>query len=176
MLPSCRVWKNLGDSGVTGLYFATPPLTLYFHVKSPLPEDEAGLKALRRKLSRYNPQQYAVEIMPVTYDFGQLWRWNVTLNRFSLSAGNTVGIVRAKVDLNYSVYGDSRDVWMNGAEPSSLSGYSDVCNILQVFVLDTDAAVAAFPELLPQLGIPIDAVGLVVPMSGKPIRVSLLWV
>ncbi len=174
MVPSCYVWEDLGESGVTGLYPDPQSETTYFHVKSPLPESEAGLKALRRKLSSYNRERYAAEIVPVRYDLGQLWRWSVILNRFSVSPGNTVGIVRAKVDLNYAMYEDSRDVWMNGAEPAALSGYSDVRNILQVFVLDTDAAVAAFPELLPQLGIPIDAVGLVVPMSGKPIRVSLL--
>ena len=174
MVPSCYVWEDLGESGVTGLYPDPQSDTLYFHVKSPLPESELGLKALRRKLSSYNPERYATEIVPVRYDLGQLWRWSVILNRFSVSPGNTVGIVRARVYLNYAMYEDSRDVWMNGAEPAALSGYSDVRNILQVFVLDTDQAVTAFPELLPQLSIPADAVGLAVPMSGKPIRVSLL--
>ena len=174
MVPSCYVWEDLGESGVTGLYPDPQSDTLYFHVKSPLPESELGLKALRRKLSSYNPERYATEIVPVRYDLGQLWRWSVILNRFSVSPGNTVGIVRARVYLNYAMYEDSRDVWMNGAEPAALSGYSDVRNILQVFVLDTDQAVTAFPELLPQLSIPADAVGLAVPMSGKPVRVSLL--
>ena len=147
---------------------------MYFQVKSPLPVNEVRLKNLRREVSRgSNPKRRPVEIIPVRYDFGQLWRWSVILNRFSLSAGNTVGIVRAKVDLNYAVYEDSRDVWMNGAEPSALSGYSDVRNILVADVLDTDAAFAAFPELLPQLGIPTDAVGLVVPVRMVPIRVQL---
>ena len=173
MVSSCRVWKDLGASGVTGLYYDPQSDTLYFHVKSPLPENEVRLKNLRRKLSKYNPQGYAAEIIPVRYDLGQLWRWSVVLNRFSVSVGNTVGIVRANVDLNYAM-NHSREVWMNGAEPSAMDGWSDVRNILQVYVLDTDAAVATFPELLPQLGIPTDAVGVVREISGEPFRVSLI--
>ena len=176
LLPSCRVWESRRETGVAGLHFnrEVETTTMYFQVKSPLPVNEVRLKNLRREVSRgSNPKRRPVEIIPVRYDFGQLWRWSVILNRFSVSPGNTVGIVRAKVDLNYAMYEDSRDVWMNGAEPSALSGYSDVRNILHVYVLDTDAAVAAFPELLPQLGIPTDAVGLVVPVRMVPIRVQL---
>ena len=133
LLPSCRVWESRRETGVAGLHFnrEVETTTMYFQVKSPLPVNEVRLKNLRREVSRgSNPKRRPVEIIPVRYDFGQLWRWSVILNRFSLSPGNTVGIVRAKVDLNYAVYEDSRDVWMNGAEPSALSGYSDVRNIL----------------------------------------------
>ena len=166
MLPSCRVWEARRETGVAGLHFnrEVESTTMYFQVKSPLPEKEVRLKNLKREVSRgFNPKRRPVEIIPVRYDFGQLWRWSVILNRFSLSVGNTVGIVRAKVDLNYSVYGDSRDVWINGVEPAGLGEWLHVRNILIVYALDRDAAVATFPELLPQLGIPIDAVGLVLP-------------
>ena len=39
-------------------------------------------------------------IIPVKYDFGELWRWSVILNRFAVSAGNTVGITAGRVVLN----------------------------------------------------------------------------
>ena len=115
---------------------------------------------------------HTVEFARVKYDFGQLWRWKVILDRFSLSAGNTIGILGADVDANLygSYYGYENLIWLNGAKPvksDPLWGrdWSTVRNILVVWAEKSliGGAASALPRLLPALGIPTDAVGLVRP-------------
>ena len=69
---------------------------------------------------------------------------------------------------------DGRYTWLNGAQPSGTEDgdytwkWDRVRNILAVRSLDPEATIAAFPTLLPALGIPTDAVGLVVRSDRRP--------
>ena len=100
-------------------------------------------------------------IIPVKYDFGELWRWSVILDRFSLSAGNTVGIITARVGVNVSPGVD--DIWLleDLKQARSISHEADIRETVVVWALDPPVAAAALPDLLPKLGIPVDAVGIV---------------
>ena len=172
MIASCYVWTERGVAGVQSN--PTYADTLYYQVKSPLPDSEEEMEALRRRLSSFHLDKYEVEIISVEYDFGQLWRWNVILDRFARSAGNTVGILGAQVGINYEAYTSESLVWLNGVAPAEGNewgkDWSTVRNILIVWTLDKAATVAALPGLLPELGIPADAVGLVARRRTTPIR------
>ena len=106
---SCASWQHPRGAGTAGwrLDSATATTTLYIQVKSP-PSDGAALEALKRQL--FPPDQWPkfgvgeVVIIPVKYEFGELWRWSVILNRFAVSAGNTVGITSAEVGGNHGGY------------------------------------------------------------------------
>ena len=61
---------------------------------APIPDDDVELEALKQQVAPdYATHGWEVHIHRVPYDFGQLWRWKVILDRFALSAANTVGIV-----------------------------------------------------------------------------------
>ena len=135
---ACHSWQldtSVGVAGVHDKYVVhvqTDPNTgradgvwqelvaVYIQLKVSDPDDEEEMQALRDRL---HPDTFGsdweVITIPVRYDFGELWRWSVVLDRFALSAGNTVGITGAGVTYNTTGH-DFRDeplVWMNGVEP-----------------------------------------------------------
>ena len=83
--------------------------------------------------------------------------------RGATDTGNTIGITWAKVSWNSGrLRPDDPDVvYLNGVKPTT--GY-DPEHMREMVVLqarDIHVAAAALPVLLPQLGIPVDAVGIV---------------
>ena len=179
-LSSCLLWSRAPEAGAAGKFRHPSDDTIYVHVTSPIPDDEAELEAFKQLLApgyeTESPQphigsRYKVEIVPIKYDFGQLWRWNVILDRFALSAGNTVGINGAHIGENIGAHGDDGHlVWMNGVEPAEGDDWlSKRRQILIVGAWDPHLAAQALPKLLPLLGIPFDAVGLVEHDYRKPL-------
>ena len=188
MALSCLAWVALAgaEPGFAGMHAHDYGDTIYVQTTTPIPKDPAGLEALKRRLapafeesilhwSRISRgESYKVEFIPVKYNFGQLWRWNVILDRFALSAGNTVGIDAGWVRTN-AEFDDGRHpeyTWLNGVQPAGSDGathnWDRVRNILAVMTLDPAATIVAFPTLLPALGIPLDAVGLVIRADDRP--------
>ena len=108
-------------------------------------------------------------IIPVKYSPIELARWAEILDRFAHSRGNTIGIMGAEVDTNRrrrSGYSGSV-VWpldhLGPAEAHESGGTdrSTVRETIQVWGGDAQRIADALPVLLPLLGIPVDAVGLV---------------
>ena len=119
---------------------------------------------------RYTNATTTVEIIPVKYDYRELWRWSTILNRFALSAGNTLNITRAYIGTNEP---RQRSVVVTSqGQQHYITSVSDdygrtipTADIREVIVLvvygDYQRAANELPVLLPQLGIPVDAVGMV---------------
>ena len=191
---ACHSWQLETSVGVAGVflkhrYDVQPDLegnkivvesleAIYLQLKVSDPDDEEEMQALRDRLrpDTFGPDWEVITI-PVRYDFGELWRWSVVLERFALSAGNTVGITGAEV--NYNAEGHAYEepqVWMNGVEPLRRDGtgsatdriWSTARTILMVWAVDPHLAAEALPELLPELGIPANAVGLVIHDNATP--------
>ena len=172
MWDSCLTWKEFPNLGIAGVKWDRLNTT-HIQVKNP-PNDEAELEALKQQLvPGYEDYGKEVEIIPVKYDFGELWRWSVILDRFAFSASNTIGIVGGQVDINGSSYSDLRHLWMNGVEPAGFDEWDaqldgeELREILIVWAYDHELAAEALPELLPEFGIPVDAVGLVLGRSAS---------
>ena len=174
---SCRSWFRHPGLGVAGSRVSgsrsDKVKTSYIQIKN-APVDEAELEALKQQLiPNYKDYGAKIEIISVPYDFGELWRWSVILDRFALSAGNTIGVVGSKLRVNFPVY-SGEDVWLNGVEPAGPDKWGishdwpAIREILVVRALDPPLVVAALPELLPKLGIPADAVGLVYHVDMTP--------
>ena len=165
MWDSCLTWKEFPNLGIAGVKWDGLN-TSYIQVKNP-PDDEKELEALKQRLvPDYQDYGNEVEIIPVKYDFGELWQWSVILDRFAFSAGNTVSIVGGEVSINSPFYSERpRHLWMNDVEPAGQDEWgtlnAELREILIVWALDHELAAEALPDLLPALGIPVDAVGLV---------------
>ena len=183
---SCGVWTQFPDLGVAGRHGGRG--TIYYQVKNP-PTDPAELEALKEKLfpghGRTGPYSYTrdgetwtgnrdtvinVVIIPAKYDYGELWRWATILERFTLSAGNTVGITAARVDHTGWEIPDT--VWpLKDLGPAGEDEYGSIPSEIRETVLivanDPQRAAAALPDLLFQLGIPVDAVGAIKRREGR---------
>ena len=104
-----------------------------------------------------------VEIVSVKYNPGESRRWVEILNRFANSRGNTIGIVRAKYDDNkVSTPGITPPVQFWPLDTLALAtSASEVRSTIRILAIDGQIVVDSLPVLLPLLGIPVDAVGLV---------------
>ena len=109
-----------------------------------------------------------MEIIPVNHNYADLRRYETILNRFVHSRGNTVGILDAKLSTNHRIEGDNVLWTPDGpgmAEKQTPSGYYYDWDLIRdtivVSAFDSQRVLDALPELLPALGIPVDAVGAV---------------
>ena len=168
--PSCHVWSLGSEPRFAGTHADEHKKTIYIQFTAAIPVDETELEALKQRVAPgYQILDYRVEFVPVKYNFGQLWRWSVILDRFALSAANTIGIEGGRVYTNMEPRPDP--VWLNGFRPAGgeqVRNWPAVRNILTVLVQAPSVAIEAFPRLLPALGIPLDAVGLVWPVNYTP--------
>lgn len=104
-----------------------------------------------------------IEVVPVKYNPGELRRWVEILNRFTNSRGNTIGIVRAEYDDNkVSTPGITPPVQFWPLDTLGLAtSAAEVRSTIRILAIDGQLVVDSLPVLLPLLGIPVDAVGLV---------------
>ena len=117
-----------------------------------------------------------IEIIPVKYNWTELSQWATILDRFAHSRGNTIGITLAEVGSNNDGAEIEPVVWPLASlgppgllrdEDGNTAGYNptEIRTTIVVVAIDAQRAADALPILLPQLGIPVDAVGLVVTSS-----------
>ena len=129
LVPSCDAWEALPDLGVGALHLRDEGRyggTSFFHITSPIPTDQEELAALKQRLTQspYPEPGRKVEIIPVKYDFGQLWKWKNTLERFALSDANTTGITFVRIVVNHDF--TNADNWL---VPPLWVGLTRVCKI-----------------------------------------------
>ena len=105
-----------------------------------------------------------IEIIPVKYGPVELARWAEILNRFATSRGNTIGIMLTVVASNQ--WGAPSAIWPTdnlGPARKGLIGYdpASMRETIAVTGFNATRIAEALPTLLPLLGIPSDAVGIV---------------
>ena len=120
-----------------------------------------------------DPNSTGPVIIPVKYDKGELKRWAEILNRFALSQGNTIGVTKAEVGDNGSRYTGLNPLYpldSLGPAPWGANGAirSELRETIVVRGSTSSQRIAdALPTLLPLLGIPTDAVGVVLTSNKK---------
>ncbi len=158
----CDLRARYPDIGLAGYHS-----TLYhgwIQVKAPLAKEAETLAAVREAMFPWHPNlpDENFTLIPVKYDLDEFWRWTVILDRFAQSSGNTSGIVDAGIWVNSPKSLGEKSVF------TAASGLSDAMadasayrTTIHVWTLDVERTLAALPQLLPQLNIPVDAVGVV---------------
>ena len=187
MATSCRSWERHPELGVGATHVRDEGHgvgTLFHHITSPIPTDEEELEALKQKLGPgYDEYGWKMELLPAKYDFGQLWQWKTLLERFILSETNTIGLLTVELNTNGHFERESEDIqlWVGGNKPAGPDkffgiglDFDELRNILVLGATDHYKVADALPHLLPRLGIPLDAVGLVIHKDRSPLRVYLL--
>ena len=177
----CSLHLRFPDVGIAGSHGRHDPSKAYYYqIKNP-PTEASEVKAMKDRLIpchdvvgqcvrtnesgdtwiQVNSATTTIEIIPVKYDFAELWRWTTILNRFALSAGNTIGIRSALVGDNPK-RPPGEAVYLNGIMPAGQFEPERKRETITVFTTaDLRSVAAALPVLLPLLGIPVDAVGMV---------------
>ena len=117
-------------------------------------------------------QGYNFTVHAYKYDFDQLWRWAVLLDRFTRAEGNTIGIRYVRLGDNGSIEPDHnvRKVAYPVPELPGVDATNpeNVRPVIMIATHDFDATMASLPELLRLLGIPSDAVGRVTELNQAP--------
>ena len=170
---SCGKFKLFAGFGIAG-WHGHLNSKLYIQVKA-APGEEANVEAaLREEFIRIGgPGADGGDntvIIPVKYDYEELWRWQLVLSRFAVSSGNTIGITGAAVRENADSY--EHAVFPLAELPEAVPGpgsLPDYRETVHVWALDAQRVADALPTLLPQLGIPVDAVGVIGRFSSKPV-------
>ncbi len=111
-------------------------------------------------------------IIPVKYDYQDLWRWSEVINRFVTSSANTIGITRARMGENSTQYPEViyplPELQEVGRFPRGGRRVDELRTTIHVITLELQRTVAALPALLSALGIPVDAVGVVARPNETP--------
>ena len=164
---ACFEWVNNPELGIAGWYTTGwNSITYYVQVKAP-PGHEGNIDTAKVELKRlYGFDDEQLMMIPVKYDLKELWQWTLVLDRFAVSSGNTIGITGAEVAPNLWAPGPPVFVFPLASLPevdhNNLPGRRET---IRVGAFDAQRVANALPTLLPQLGIPIDAVGVVVQAS-----------
>ena len=159
----CQLWKKYPGSNVVGWHRDNDGGKVYLQAKQP-PDDQGQFDIVKKGVLTRGSADFEVVVVPVKYDYGQMWLWAEILQRFAVTSGNTIGIITARVSSND--ISDHREVvWPLkdlGPRSSHVSAYDEIRETVRLYANDAARVAAALPVLLPQLGIPVDAVGMVI--------------
>ncbi|MDE2836017.1 MAG: hypothetical protein OXL97_00705 [Chloroflexota bacterium] len=171
----CSMWLRWFPSFRVGGYYSSHYHS-WLHVKTPEGKEEATLAAAKRTILAWRPgyvEEDEFTLIPVKYDLEDWWRWTVILNRFAQSPGNTLGITEARVRRNElgGYFGRATFTKDSGLREAARFGdpgfergseyHGTYRTTIHVRTLELERTLAALPRLLPQLNIPVDAVGVV---------------
>ena len=132
-------------------------------------EPGESLNILTREGRGQGGREAQIKIIPVSYSYEDMERYEVILNRFVDSKSNTVGILGAQLSDNVMPAFQGVLYWNPEGPKESLILESRSAphpetyrSMIVLFAVNGKIALDALPELLPALDIPIEAVGLVV--------------
>lgn len=136
-------------------------------------------RTMKKATSVTEPDYDDIVLIPVKHNRGELRRWVEILNRFALSTSNTVGLYEATIDDNKDAKEFEVVFTSAGPGPARMTedGRYDLSKVRTTILLvgfNAHRLANALPTLLPLLGIPTDAVG-VVGMWKDPERYFNQW-
>ena len=152
---------------------------IYVEVKAAPGEEERAVADARAAIVEFfqldHDQAQLVIVIPVKHSYEDLWRYRVILDRFAVSAGNSVGILRSRIsDTTASVAATARIAFPAPGIEQVLRNENGVFDqsrnraTLWLWTADFDGTTGEPGPLLPQLGIPTDAVGVVIEAEFTP--------
>ena len=165
----CQQWELHPGIGIAGWHSNREKL--YVQVKAPNGE-ASKIEAARQALIEENPRglnENNLVIVPVNHDYQDLSHYAELLDRFALSAGNTVGIIGGEIYVNWAGTYQGPVIYpLTELPPVERGDLAGLRETIFLETIDLQGTVDALPQLLPQLGIPVDAVGMVVQRGASP--------
>ena len=154
----CSVARRHPDLGIAG--WISRPATNHVQIKA-APDDAERIRTVREALVAFFPKvtDERLVTIPVKYSYEELLRWATILDRFSLSASNTLGITGAGLRHNSRQHND--DVFLSGLQEREGENFLTYRTTIAVWSKKPRETADALPRLLGQFNIPVDAVGLV---------------
>ena len=174
-----RRWPSL-ETASYGCHPEHEPEHCWLAIKTPPGKEEETFASARAVIRARYPQVVDSEytLIPVKHSLKDLVGYEVVLDRFAASDGNTVGITSAELRTNYTGGVQGKVTYpvpsIRPAEsyPTGARILSTQTATIWLWTLDQERTLAALPQLLPQLKIPVDAVGVVIQRSfaqqGRP--------
>ena len=162
-ITSCHWWERHPELGVAGFHSEKSGKN-YIQIKILPGEDTKAADAKAALVSLYDfLDEDNLVIVPVDYDYADLWRARDILDRFTWSAANTMGVYVSQIVDNAYPLVNGLVYTAGGPGQTSKSDLAERRQTLLVITHDVDATIAALPRLLPQLGISENLVGIVAP-------------
>ena len=166
----CESWAwgvEHGVDGVVGSHSTTPVIgegTLYIQLRRE-PHDLEGFERDKATMLALKPAEWhnvTWVVIPVKHTYPDLWRWAEILDRFAQSEGNTIGMILAWHTDN-STSGARLGLYRNADTGRWHEGRGEhkadlLRSTIRVRAVDAHVVREALPVLLPELGIPLDAV------------------
>ena len=157
---SCDMAMRYSSLDIAGWHYIGDKAWIQVKVH-PGEDEEVRVASVREELYRIKGRGRELVIIPVRYSYKELWHWNELLDRFALSAGNTIGIVRSEIYTNHYVDYDGSVYKHDSLVERVPSDRSTLRETLHLWTLDFQRTMDSLPQLLGQLHIPVDAVGVV---------------
>ncbi len=157
--------------------FTNPEATKLYEVKAEPGKERERIKAVKAAFARNRPDlkpgvNWAKRVfVPVKYSYLELWRWATLLDRFAQSRSNDIGVERAEVGANTGVEPYESHYLAGVAPAGNTDRPRDMARIrttIEIWSFEPQKTIRALPQLLSQLGIPEDAVGVVVDGNELP--------
>lgn len=179
----CTWWlynPDLEIAGTEAWNWGTPSGIGFYQVKVVPGQERDQLAYVESEVLKRFPHNPDVgrsrEIfIPVKYSFLDLWGWATLLDRFAQSQSNNIGVMSAEVGTNVPVATrETHYLTAAGLAPVEVgweSGPEDAAQVratIAIWSFDPRQTIEALPQLLSQLGIPADAVGVVVDGNELP--------
>ena len=179
--PSC-LWKVHPGLGLAGavLVPGTPTTAVWlYQVKAEPGRERERIEAVKASFRRHRPDLEPgvnwpkEDFIPVKYSYLDLWRWAVLLDRFAQSRSNDIGVSSAEVGTNTGT-GPYESHYLPAAglapvgDPYKPENAARTRSTIRIWSFDPKKTIGALPQLLSQLGIPKDAVGVVVDGNELP--------
>ena len=133
--------------------------------------EDLDIPALKNELAKLYPTSVEDDwvIIPAKYDYEEFWHYATLINRFAFTSGNTMGILSARIMSNIDPWPNIESVFPLPSLPEAEFGAGgDHRTTIVIATLHLKETVAALPQLLDQLGIPVDAVGVVSGVDESP--------
>ena len=176
-LTSCNIFQSypgLGIAGFRGGYWKSRGpddhyRAQYVEVKVG-PDEELDVEAIKDAMVA-SAKKENLTVIPVKYSYEDLWRWATIIQRFSLTRGNTIGITWAHIRPNIVGGIITETVFPLATLPEATEEVPEnIRTTIGISTLNLQQTVDALPQLLGQLNIPVDAVGLVARRYDAPNR------
>ena len=155
---------DIGIAGWHQAYDSEGDKHAYVQIKMDDSSDQSTA-AIKETLGEFSFFAYdhpdSVTIIPVKYSYEQLWRWVHILKQFEFSSGNTIGLASPHIGENRP-RGNIVSYPLESLPEAGQDAVVEYRTTIVVWALKPQEVLDSLPTLLGQLGIPVDAVSVVI--------------